>query len=67
MRVRIVDRNAGPGTESRAMAVHARTLEPYCQLGMADEVADAGMRNPAVNLWAKGRRRARLAFVLVYP
>lgn len=62
VRVRIVDRNASAGTESRAMAVHARTLELYRQLGLADEVAAAGLRNPAINLWAQGRRRARLVF-----
>lgn len=62
MRVRIVDRNAAAGTESRAMAVHARTLELYRQLGLAKEVAAAGLRNPAINLWAQGRRRARLVF-----
>ena len=33
---RIIDRNAGPGTASRAMAVQARTLEFYDQLGFAN-------------------------------
>ncbi|MFK3737449.1 FAD-dependent monooxygenase [Massilia sp. TN1-12] len=77
--VRIVDRAAQPGSGSRAMAVQARTLEFYRQLGLADEVAAAGLRNPALNVWARGRRRARLAFgdagraltpfpfVLIYP
>ncbi|MDN4051551.1 FAD-dependent monooxygenase [Massilia sp. YIM B02763] len=77
--VRIVDRNAQPGSGSRAMAVQARTLELYRQLGLADEVAAAGLRNPALNVWVRGRRRARLAFgdagraltpfpfVLIYP
>lgn len=77
--VRIVDRAAEAGTGSRAMAVQARTLELYRQLGLAGEVAAAGMRNPALNIWARGRRRARLEFgdagraltpypfVLIYP
>ncbi len=77
--VRIVDRAPEAGTGSRAMAVQARTLELYRQLGLAGEVAAAGMRNPALNIWAGGRRRARLAFgdagraltpypfVLIYP
>ncbi|MBB4634420.1 FAD-dependent oxidoreductase [Longimicrobium terrae] len=60
--VRIVDRAAGPGTTSRAMAVQARTLELYRQLGMADEVAAAGRPNPAINLWVRGDRKARLSF-----
>ncbi len=33
--VRIIDKTAEPGTTSRALAVSARTLELYQQLGMA--------------------------------
>ena len=36
--VRIVDQTAEPGTTSRALAVQARTLELYSQLGLADTV-----------------------------
>ena len=36
VRVRIVDKTAGPGTTSRALAVQARTLELYRQIGLAD-------------------------------
>lgn len=79
VKVRIVDRSEGPGTSSRAMAVQARTLELYRQLGLADEIVAGGLRNPAINLWVKGERRARLSFrdagreltpfpfVLIYP
>lgn len=62
VRVRIIDRAAEPGTTSRAMGVQARTLELYRQLGIAGEVAAAGHPNPAVNLWVRGERRARLSF-----
>ncbi len=77
--VRIVDKSAGPGTTSRAVVVHARTLELYRQLGLAGEVIAAGMPNPAINLWVRGKRRARVSFgdagagftpypfILVYP
>lgn len=60
--VRIIDRAAEPGTTSRAMGVQARTLELYRQLGIADEVAAAGIPNPALNLWVRGKRKARLSF-----
>ena len=40
--VRIVDAAAGPGETSRAIGVHARTLEYYRQLGIADAVVAAG-------------------------
>ncbi len=79
IRVCIVDRAEGPGTTSRAMAVQARTLELYRPLGLAEEVAAAGRPNPCINLWVKGKRRARLSlrdagsrltpypYVLIYP
>jgi 2-polyprenyl-6-methoxyphenol hydroxylase-like FAD-dependent oxidoreductase len=34
----VVDRKSGPTRESRALAVHARTMELYDQLGLADTV-----------------------------
>ncbi|WP_306341308.1 FAD-dependent monooxygenase [Sinorhizobium sp. GL28] len=79
VKVRIVDKNTGPGPTSRAMVVHARTLELYRQLDLATAMIAAGHRNPSVNLWAKGRIRAHIPFgptggeltpypfVLVYP
>lgn len=39
---RLIDRKAGPGEGSRAMAVQARTLEFYRQLEIADDVIAAG-------------------------
>jgi 2-polyprenyl-6-methoxyphenol hydroxylase-like FAD-dependent oxidoreductase len=60
--VRIIDRTAAPGTTSRALAVQARTLELYRQLELADAVVERGHRTPAVNLWARGERAARIAF-----
>ena len=61
IRVRIVDKGEGPGATSRAMAVQARTLELYRQLDLDREVVESGLRNPAVNVWARGRQRALLA------
>jgi 2-polyprenyl-6-methoxyphenol hydroxylase-like FAD-dependent oxidoreductase len=77
--VRIVDKTAEPGTTSRAVVVHARTLELYRQLGLAEDVVRAGTPNPGINLWVRGKRRARISFgdagadltpypfILVYP
>jgi 2-polyprenyl-6-methoxyphenol hydroxylase-like FAD-dependent oxidoreductase len=55
VRVRIVDKTAAPGTTSRALAVQARTLELYRQVGLADAVVAGGRRMTAVNLWAAGK------------
>src|SRR5690242_16302980 len=77
--VRIIDRAAQAGTTSRALAVQARTLELYQQIGIADDVIAGGVKVPALNLWVSGTQRARIridaigeglspfAFALVYP
>jgi 2-polyprenyl-6-methoxyphenol hydroxylase-like FAD-dependent oxidoreductase len=62
VRVRIVDKTAEPGTTSRALAVHARTLELYSQIGLADAVAARGRKMAAINLWAAGKQVARAVF-----
>ena len=59
--VRIIDKSAGPGETSRAMAVQARTLELYRQMDLGDAVVAAGNKNLAMNFWAGGRHRARLS------
>jgi 2-polyprenyl-6-methoxyphenol hydroxylase-like FAD-dependent oxidoreductase len=77
--VRIVDKTAEPGTSSRALAVCARTLEFYRQVGMADPLVEGGIKVPAANFWVRNRRVARLPlqgmgegltpfpFALVFP
>jgi 2-polyprenyl-6-methoxyphenol hydroxylase-like FAD-dependent oxidoreductase len=58
VRVRIVDKTAEPGTTSRALAIQARTLELYSQIGLADAVIARGRKNIAANLWVAGKRAA---------
>lgn len=77
--VRIVDKTAEPGTTSRALAVQARILEQYDQLGLAEPIVASGLKMAAVNLWVRGKRAARapfgdlggglspFPFVLIYP
>src|SRR3954471_7860415 len=79
VRVRVIDRTAEAGTTSRALAVQARTLEFYRQLGLAERVIDSGVKIGGVNIWARGKRAARLplgqigvgispySFALVFP
>jgi 2-polyprenyl-6-methoxyphenol hydroxylase-like FAD-dependent oxidoreductase len=62
VRIRIIDKTAEPGTSSRALALQARTLELYRQLGFADQVTDAGLEFRAANLWAGGRKAAHVEF-----
>jgi 2-polyprenyl-6-methoxyphenol hydroxylase-like FAD-dependent oxidoreductase len=59
VRVRIADAAAEPGTTSRALVVHARTLEFYRQMGLADALLAEGLRFAAANMWVRRRRVAR--------
>lgn len=79
VKVRIIDKTAEPGTTSRALAVQARTLELYHQIGIDDAVIAGGVKIRNLNVWVKGRRAARVplertgegltpyAFALVFP
>jgi 2-polyprenyl-6-methoxyphenol hydroxylase-like FAD-dependent oxidoreductase len=60
VRATIVDRNCGPAQQTRAMAVHARTLEIYSKLGIAQQAHDLGRQGNGANMWAAGRRTARI-------
>jgi 2-polyprenyl-6-methoxyphenol hydroxylase-like FAD-dependent oxidoreductase len=55
-------KTAEPGTTSRALAVQARTLELYRQLGLADAVIEGGWRVFSGNFWVAGRRVAHFNF-----
>ncbi len=79
VRVRIIDKTAEPGTTSRAVAVQARTLEFYRQVGLADALVEGGVQVAAANLWVGGANAARIPlgrigeglspfpFALTYP
>lgn len=56
VRVRVVDPKAGPTQETRAIVVHARTLEFYRQLGLGEEALARGRRLDHISLWVRGRR-----------
>ena len=59
-KVRIIDKAAAPATASRALAVQARTLELYGQMNLAEAVLEQGHKVPGLNLWAGGRKAARV-------
>jgi 2-polyprenyl-6-methoxyphenol hydroxylase-like FAD-dependent oxidoreductase len=62
VRVRIIDAAREPGSTSRALAVHARTLELYEQLDLADTIVARGYTVPGFRLWLGGEEKARVAF-----
>src|SRR5688572_15932028 len=60
VRARIVDRHAGPSLQTRALGVQARTLEIYSHLGIVERALELGKRTTGANMWAEGRRTARV-------
>ena len=60
VRTMIVDRHAGPSTQTRALGVQARTMEIYSKLGLADRALELGKRAIGANLWSQGRKTARI-------
>jgi 2-polyprenyl-6-methoxyphenol hydroxylase-like FAD-dependent oxidoreductase len=79
IKLRIIDKTSEPGTTSRALGVHARTLEFYRQLGIDSDVVAEGIRTAGVNLWVNGSKAARIPlgqmgegqtafpYLLIYP
>ena len=79
VKVRIIDKTAEAGTTSRALAVQARTLEFYHQVGLDEAVIAGGAKIEKISLWASGHRAAQVAlrrigegltpyaFALVFP
>lgn len=59
---RIIDKSSGPGLTSRAMAVHARSLEFYQQVGIADEVIAKGIVIDNINYRKNGNLIASIDF-----
>jgi len=60
VRTLIVDRHAGPSLQTRALGVQARTLEIYAHLGIVERALELGKRATGANIWALGRRAARV-------
>jgi 2-polyprenyl-6-methoxyphenol hydroxylase-like FAD-dependent oxidoreductase len=60
IRTLIIDRHAGPSLQTRALGVQARTLEIYAQLGIVDQALELGKRGTGANIWAQGRKMARV-------
>ncbi len=79
VRVKLIDKAPQAGTTSRALAVQARTLEFYQQVGLSQAIVDRGHRVSAINLWVKGTGTARVplgnlgegvtpfAFPMIFP
>jgi 2-polyprenyl-6-methoxyphenol hydroxylase-like FAD-dependent oxidoreductase len=52
---RIIEKNAGPTTQSRALAIQARSLELFAQMGIAQKATQQGKPAHAVNYVTRGQ------------
>jgi 2-polyprenyl-6-methoxyphenol hydroxylase-like FAD-dependent oxidoreductase len=62
IQVRIVDKLTAPTAESRAIAVHARSLEMFDRMGLVAELAASGVQATRMEMYAGGRHLARVEF-----
>jgi 2-polyprenyl-6-methoxyphenol hydroxylase-like FAD-dependent oxidoreductase len=60
--VRLIEQNAGPLRASRAVAIQARTLEVFADMGVIYQVLDAGQRVNGASVFAGGKRIAHFDF-----
>lgn len=61
LKVRLVDKALAPSPLSRAIAVHARSLEMLDDFGLADELIASGTPISDFNLFAGGQRLVQLS------
>ena len=54
--VRIIDKLAAPAPESRALAVHARSLDMLAQMGIVDELIATGLRCGGMEMYSGHHR-----------
>jgi 2-polyprenyl-6-methoxyphenol hydroxylase-like FAD-dependent oxidoreductase len=58
----IIDRHSEPAQQSRAIVVHARTMEIYSHLGLMNGALELGREAAGLDMWANHRKRARIPF-----
>lgn len=58
--VRIIDQRLEPATESKAIGIHARTLEYLEAMGVLDEFLDNGLQVKNINIHMDGKRATQI-------
>jgi 2-polyprenyl-6-methoxyphenol hydroxylase-like FAD-dependent oxidoreductase len=58
--VRVVDKLPSPTDESRAILIHARSLEMLERVGVVEDVLSTGLRTTGAEIHLDGRKEARL-------
>ena len=62
VKCRIIDKNKHHAADSRAVGVHARTLEMYEDIGLIDVALEKGVKVTGINLYSHGKRLVHTEF-----
>src|SRR6195952_1621929 len=57
--IRIIDKLAEPTTESRAIAIHARSCDMLDRMGILDDLIATGVKSTGMNMFANGKKMFR--------
>jgi 2-polyprenyl-6-methoxyphenol hydroxylase-like FAD-dependent oxidoreductase len=57
---RIIEKNSGPTTQSRALAIHARSMEIFSQMGLAEKFIAQGKKARAINYVVNGKVKQQI-------
>jgi 2-polyprenyl-6-methoxyphenol hydroxylase-like FAD-dependent oxidoreductase len=60
---RIIDTKGGPVEESRALVVHAKTLELLNRLGLTDRAVERAQRMGVVQVFGEGKPAGKISFL----
>ena len=64
---RVIDCNEGPSTLSKAIAVHARSLAMFDDMGIADRLIDKGVKAQRTNLHLDGKAMPAIGLDAIGP
>jgi len=61
----ILDQKVGPTDQSKALVVHARSMEIYQQMGLSDQVLADGQQNGGIVLYRNGKQTGSVNLINV--
>lgn len=60
--VRVIDKLGAPTTESRAVAIHSRSLDMFDRMGIVEELVATGVKSTGMKLSSNGRELFHVRF-----
>jgi 2-polyprenyl-6-methoxyphenol hydroxylase-like FAD-dependent oxidoreductase len=63
--IRIIDKLEQPTSESRAIAIHARSCDMLDRMGVLDDLIATGVKSTGMNMFASGKKMCRVPLEIV--